>query len=105
MKLVHKPSLPVELLQTIFEEVRKSNEEDLLNVRLANRYFCTIVTPYVFQTIRVQDTVESTNALCSILESPHLVQEIREVCIIQDKICGESRCIQECSLRNNFACF
>jgi hypothetical protein len=86
---MRKPALPLELLQTIFEEVHNSNKEDLLNIRLANRYFCSIVTSYAFRTMHVE---ASTKAFRSIMVSPHLAREVKEICIVQGKTSNELVC-------------
>jgi hypothetical protein len=94
MELDRRTSLPVELLCAICEEVRANdvNESlvDLLNIRLASRDFCAIVTPFVFRAIYVRDD-SSTRKLRSILMSPHLVKEIKNINIIVDKDFSESQ--------------
>jgi hypothetical protein len=86
----HNSSLPIELLQTIFNEVHITNKIDLLNIRLTNLSFCSLVTPYVFRTVHVRDASTSTQRLYSILTSPHLVKEIKDVFVIQGESEGAS---------------
>jgi hypothetical protein len=90
MRLEHGPSLPVELLYEIFEEVRSNDTSDLLSIRLANHNFCAIVTPVVFRNVHIHNASTARN-LRSILTSPHLAKEIKDISVMVDPNFSESQ--------------
>lgn len=68
---------PVEIVEAIIS--RASSKADLLNLRIVNKPFHDLVTPKVFRSVDVRNSVESVMRLVQIRECERLVQLVEEI--------------------------
>lgn len=68
---------PVEIVEAIIS--RTSSKADLLNLRIVNRPFHDLVTPKVFRSVDVRNSVKSVMKLVQIRECERLVPLVEEI--------------------------
>ncbi|KAH9032746.1 hypothetical protein EDB85DRAFT_1177872 [Lactarius pseudohatsudake] len=71
------PTLPVEVLTTIFKEV--DDVRDLCHVRTACHTFCAVATPFAFRVLSVIATGGSSKNLGQLLDVQDIAAHVREV--------------------------
>lgn len=69
--------LPIEVVSTVLQNV--SATEDLLHLRSLNWTYKELVTPRVFSTLHIKNSIQSAQNCHQIIGSPSLATHIREV--------------------------
>lgn len=69
-------TLPIELVEAI---VGVATPEALAQIRALNKAFCALATPYLFQRVRVTNTMKSVESFELVSRSPKLVKHIEGV--------------------------
>lgn len=68
---------PVEIVEAIISNA--SSEADLFNLRTVNKPFHDLVTPKVFRSLGVRNSVKSVTRLAQIRECERLVRFVEEI--------------------------